>query len=65
MIHSSLTVVRRFDNGYMRKQPVVWKDYCAEHWLKNSREVWIGALAYVTEILLKTALNTIQSFTAG
>ena len=33
-IHSSLTVVRCFDNGYVGKQPVTWKEYCAEYWLK-------------------------------
>ena len=26
-IHSSLTAVRCFDNGYVGKQPVAWKEY--------------------------------------
>ena len=34
-IHSSLTVVRCFHNGYVGKQQVVWKEYCAEYWLKE------------------------------
>ena len=36
-IHSSLTAVHCFDNGFMGKQPVAWK-YCAEHWLKELQE---------------------------
>ena len=35
-----------FENGYVGKQPVAWKEYCGEYWLnKNSRKAWIGALA--------------------
>ena len=34
-IHSSLTTVRCFDNGYLGKLPVAWKEYCAEYWLKE------------------------------
>ena len=30
-IHSSFTAVRCFDNGYVGKQPVAWKEYCAEY----------------------------------
>ena len=62
-IHHSLTNVRCFDNGYVGKQPVAWKEYCAEHWLKGfpeSKERGTGCHD-ITEILLKTALNTIQS----
>ena len=29
------------------KQPVAWKEYFAEYWLKNSRKAWIVALATV------------------
>ena len=36
-----LTAVHCFDAGYMGKQRVAWKEYCAE----NSRKPWIGALA--------------------
>ena len=34
-IHSSLTVVQCFDNGYVGKQPVAWKEYCVENWLTH------------------------------
>ena len=34
-IHSSLTAVRCFDNGYVGKQPVAWKENCPECWLKE------------------------------
>ena len=61
-IHSSLTAVRCFDNGYVGKQPVVWKEYCAEHWLKEFQESMDRSTGRrdIAEILLKTALNTIQ-----
>ena len=62
-INSSFAAVRCFDNGFMGKQPVAWKEYCAEHWLKElqgSMDRCTG-LRDITEILLKTALNTIQS----
>ena len=32
--HSSLTAVSRFKNGFVGKQLVAWKEYCAEYWLK-------------------------------
>ena len=62
-IPSSLTGVRCFDNGYVGKQPVGWKIYCAEYWLKELMESIdrCTGLRDITEILLKTALNTIQS----
>ena len=37
-IHSSLTAVHCLDNGYVRKQPVDWKEYCVEYWLKELQE---------------------------
>ena len=37
-IHSSLTAVLYFDNGYVGKQSVAWKEYCVEHWLKELQE---------------------------
>ena len=46
-IHSSLTTVRCFDNGYVGKQPVTWKEYCAKYWSKELQE------SMETEILLK------------
>ena len=42
---------------------MAWKENCVEYWLKNSRKAWIGVLTtviHVTEILLKTAFNTIN-----
>ena len=35
-IHSSPTAVRYFDNGYVGMQPLAWKEYCAEYWLKRT-----------------------------
>ena len=29
-IHFSLAAVHCFDNGYVREQPVAWKEYCAK-----------------------------------
>ena len=62
-IYSSLTTVRSFDNGYVGKQPVAWKDYCVENWLKELQESMDRCTGHskIPEILLKTALNTIQS----
>ena len=38
-IRSSLIAVHCFDNGYgVGKQPVAWKNYCAEYWLKKFQE---------------------------
>ena len=37
-IHSSLTAVCCFNNGYVRKHPVAWKEYCAEYWLNELKE---------------------------
>ena len=62
-IHSSLTAVCCFDNCFVGKQPVVWKEYCVEYWLKEFQESMdrcTGRLD-ITEIRLKTSLNTIQS----
>ena len=60
-IHSSLTSVRCFDNGYVRKPPVAWKECCAECRLKEFQESMDRYTEGrdITEILLKTALNTI------
>ena len=62
-IHSSLTAVHCFNNGYVGKQPVAWKEYCVGYWLKELQETMdrcTGCLG-ITKILLKMALNTIQS----
>ena len=63
MIHISLTAVHCFDNGYVGKQPVAWKEHCAEYWLKELQERMDRRTGYrnVTEMLLKTVLNIMQS----
>ena len=37
-IHSSLTTVHCFHNGYVGKQPVARDEYCAEYWLVEFKE---------------------------
>ena len=62
-IRSSLTSVHYFDNVYLGKQPVGWKEYCAEYWLKelqNSMDRCTG-LHYITERLSKLEFNNKQS----
>ena len=39
--------VHCFEDGYVGKQPVPWKVYSAENWLKNTKKTWIGALVAV------------------
>ena len=47
-IHSSLTTIHCFDNGYVGKQPVAWTEYCAECWLKKDhRKAWIHVLGAI------------------
>ena len=60
--HSKVAVLI-FDIGYVEKQPVAWKEYCAKYWLKELQESMDRSTGChdITEILLKTALNTIQS----
>ena len=60
---SSLTGVRCFDNGYVGKQPMASKEYFGEFWLKELQESMNRCTGHrnITEILLKTVLNTIQS----
>ena len=45
------------------KQPVAKKEYCVEYWLKELKETMdrCTGCCDITEILLKMALNTIQS----
>ena len=62
MIHSSLTVVNCFENDSVGKQPVAWKECCAEYCLKELQEsmgMCTGRLD-INEIPLKTALPVIQ-----
>ena len=60
-IHSSLPAVHCFDNGYVGKQPLAWREYCAEYWLRECQEYIDSCTGHcdITEILFKTALNTI------
>ena len=52
-----------FDNNYVGKQPVAWKEYCVEYWLKELQESMDRCTGChdITEILLETALSIIQS----
>ena len=47
------------------KQSVAWKEYCAVYWFKDFKESLDRCTdrRVITKILLKTALNTIQSIT--
>ena len=49
--------------GYVRKQQVASKEYCAKYWLKELMESMDRCTGrhVITEILLKAALSTIQS----
>ena len=60
-IHFSLTAINCFNNADVGKQPVAWKEYCAEYWLKVLQESMDRYTGNITEILLEIALNTIQS----
>ena len=54
-----VTAVHCFDNGYVGKQPVAWKEYRAEYWLKELQESMdrcTGSLD-VIEILLKNGVK--------
>ena len=48
-----------FDKGDVGKQPVVWKEYCVEYWLKELQESKDKCTGHsnITVILLKTALT--------
>ena len=48
--------------GYVGKQPVAWKEYCAEYWLRELQESMDRCTGGrdITEILLQTTLNTIN-----
>ena len=59
-IHTSLTTVLCFDNGYVGKQPVAWKGYCAEYWLKRFQESMDRSPRYNWNTV-ETALSTIES----
>ena len=52
-IHSSFIAAHCFSDRYVRKQQVPWKEYCAEHWLKETMDRFTGRHD-VTEITTKT-----------
>ena len=62
-IHASLTAPHCFNNGYLGKQHVAWEEHCVEYQLKELQERMDRCTGHhnMTEIILKTALNTIQS----
>ena len=43
-----------FDNDYVGKQPVAWKEYCSEYWLRERQESMDGCTGHrdITETLL-------------
>ena len=50
-----ISTLSGFDDGYVRKKPVVWEEYCAVHWLKEQQESMGRCIGRhdITEILLK------------
>ena len=58
-----LTAIHCFHNGYNGKQPEAWKEYCADYWLKEFQESMDRCTGHcdITEMLLKTTLNIMQS----
>ena len=63
-IHSSLTTVHCFDNGYVGKQPVAWEEYYTQYLLKELQECMgrCTGCSDIIEILLKIALTKQQNF---
>ena len=53
------TAVCCFDNGYVGKQPVAWKEYCVEYWLTELQESMDRCTGHhdITEILLKNGIK--------
>ena len=58
----SLTLVHCFDIGYVGKQPVAWKEYCAKYGLKELQESMdrCTGCRNITELLLQ---NSVKHFT--
>ena len=58
-IHPSLNAVHCFDNGYAGKQPVAWKEYCAEYWLKELEESMDRCICHcnITKMVLKNGVQ--------
>ena len=55
-------LIQSFDNGHVGKQPVARKEYCTEFWSEDFQESMGRCTGCydVSEIMFKTALNTIQ-----
>ena len=53
-----LAAVQCFDDGYVGKQPVAWKEYCAVYWLKELEESMDRCtdIRHMKEIMLKTCV---------
>ena len=67
-IHICRIAVRGFNNGYVGgKQPMAWKEFCAEFWSREFQENMDRCTGRLdaTEITLKSALNTNLHFTTG
>ena len=58
-IHYSLISVHCFDYGYVGKQPVVWKEYCAESGKNNCRKKKAKCTGHrdIIAKILKTDVN--------
>ena len=58
-IHYSLTPVCCFNDGYVGKQPVAWKEYCVECWLKELQESLdrCNGCSNISEMLLKNGVK--------
>ena len=57
-IHSSLAAAHCFDNGYVGKQLVAWKEYCVEYWVREFQECMDSCTGHrdITAILLKQTI---------
>ena len=62
-IHSSVTAVHCFDDVYVGKHPVAWKRVMCEVLVRRTQESMDRYTGHhdITEIMLKMALNNIQS----
>ena len=56
-------LLKSFHDGYVRKQSVAWEEQYEEHWLKELQKSMdmCTKCCNITEIMLKTELNTTQS----
>ena len=54
-----LLTVHCFNNGYVGKQPVAWKEYCTQYWLKELQESMgrYTGQPDITEIMFKNGVE--------